>query len=52
MNEDNKEILHKDQSIYKETAADQSMEALVAAKSRTLEIFSRDVSQAIIGLEQ
>lgn len=52
LNEDTKEILYKDQSTFKETATGRSMEALVAAKSRTLEKFSRKVAQAIIELEK
>lgn len=52
LNENTKEIMHKDQSTFMETARDRSMEALVAAKSRTLEKFSREVARVIIGLEK
>lgn len=52
LNESSKEILHKDQSTFKQTVDGPSIETLVAAKSRALEYFSRDVANAIIGLEK
>lgn len=52
LNESSKEILHKDQSTFKQAAEGPGIKALVAAKSRTLEHFSRAVARAIIELEK
>ena len=52
MDEDSKDILHKDQATYKKKAGGGSMEALVAAKSEALEAFSRDVAREVIALEK
>lgn len=52
LSEKGKEILHKQQSQIKMPAASPGMEALVAAKSRLLVEFSRQIAAAIANLEK